>query len=242
MNEIYLFVAIGLIAFLYSSVGHGGASGYLALMTLYGFMPAETRSSALILNILVSGIAFFSYYNRQSVQLKKLAPFLLGSVPAAFLGSLVNTNVHLYKILVGIALVIAVVRMIMTLREHSYELTGVRTGWAVFAGIVIGFVSGLIGIGGGIILSPLLILLRWATIKETACLSALFILINSLTGFTGLMIHGISFNIYLVSFIFIAMAGGWAGSWVGSRHLPVPTLKFTLAMVLIFASVKLFIG
>lgn len=242
MNELYLFLAIGLIAFLYSSVGHGGASGYLALLIIYGFAPAETRSSALILNILVAGIAFLSYYKSQHFDLKKIVPFLVGSVPASFTGSLINTDVHLYKILLGIVLFIAVFRMMMTINIHSYELRKFSPGLAVIFGVVIGFVSGLIGIGGGIILSPLLILFRWSSIKETACLSAIFILINSLTGLSGLMIHGISFNAVLIPCILVAIAGGFTGSWVGSRHLPVPALKFTLAIVLLFAGFKLFIG
>lgn len=241
-NEIVLFLAISLIAFLYSSVGHGGASGYLALLIFWGFAPAETRSSALILNIIVSGIAFFCYYTSVRVQLKKILPFLMGSVPAAFAGSLISTEVGLYKILLGIVLLIAVVRMIMTLKDYQYEPLKVPFLWAFVSGTVIGFISGLIGIGGGIILSPLLILCRWASIREAACLSALFIFVNSTTGLAGIILQGITLNIFLIPCVIAAIAGGVAGSWIGSRHLPVPTIKFALAMVLLFASFKLFVG
>jgi uncharacterized protein len=242
MNETYLLLAIGLVAFLYSSVGHGGASGYLALLSIWGLHPEMIRSSALMLNIFVAGIAFLSYYNSQRIRIKKIFPFLIGSVPAAFAGSLITTNVHLYKVLLGFILLIAVFRMLMRIHEFKYEIREIPYGWAIVTGIVIGFISGLIGIGGGIILSPLLILQRWASIKETACMSALFILVNSVTGLGGLLLHGYSFNWFLVPSITAAVLGGFTGSWVGSRYLPVHVIKFTLAFVLILASLKLFAG
>ena len=239
MNEILFLVAIGLVAFFYSSVGHGGASGYLALMTLLGFAPTEMRASALILNTLVAGIAFFNYYGTGIFSIRKLYPFIIGSVPAAFLGSLVNIEVGLYKILLGIILLFGIFRMLLTLKTNEYNIRSVSFITALAIGAGIGFFSGAIGIGGGIILSPILILMRWATIKETACMSAAFIVVNSLAGLTGLTISGFRLSQELILYVVVAVAGGLAGSWIGSRHLPVATLKYFLAGVLLFASIKL---
>ena len=240
MNDSYLILLIGLVAFLYSSVGHGGASGYLALLTIWGIDPEMTRSSALVLNIFVSGIAFLSYSKVEQNGIRKTLPFLLGSVPAAFAGSLIKTDIHDYKLILSFVLLMAVFRMLIRVRSFKYEVIEIPRVWATVAGIGIGFVSGLIGIGGGILLSPLLIFLRWASIKETACMSAFFILINSTTALNGLLLQGYSFNWVLVPLSGAAVLGALFGSWLGSRYLPVPTLKLTLAIVLIFASFKLF--
>ena len=237
-----VLIAICLVAFLYSSVGHGGASGYLAILTLWGLQPDLIRSSALVLNLLVAGIAFISYYQSQKISLARLLPFLAGSVPAAFAGSLIKTDDHLYKILLGILLLIAVLRMVMKIRDFRSDVRPVPVGYAVLTGLVIGFVSGLIGIGGGILLSPVLILFRWATIRETACLSALFIFINSAAGLTGLMLNGTAAGALQVPMVAVALIGGLAGSVTGSRYMPVPAIRLTLALVLVFAGLKLLTG
>ncbi|MFH1297565.1 MAG: sulfite exporter TauE/SafE family protein [Bacteroidota bacterium] len=239
MGELYLFLAIGLVAVLYSSVGHGGASGYLAIWMLYGLVPAEMRSSALILNIIVSGIAFTNYYLAQSTNLKKLVPFLLGSVPAAFLGALTETSIPLYRMLLGAVLIIAVLRLLLSIRNNQYEIKDIPFIPALLSGIGIGFLSGVIGIGGGILLSPLLIVMRWASIKESACLSAAFILINSISGFSGILITGLHVSNMMVVCILVAFAGGLLGSSLGSRLFPARVVKYTLVVVLLFASFKL---
>ncbi|MFH1159495.1 MAG: sulfite exporter TauE/SafE family protein [bacterium] len=242
MNEVTLYVAIGLVAVLYSSVGHGGASGYLAVMILYGLALVEMRSSALILNIVVSGTAFISYAVARPVNLKKLIPFLLGSVPAAFLGALMQTSTPFYKAVLAGVLGIAVLRLLLSVRNNQYEIRDVPFLPALFSGTGIGLISGMIGIGGGILLSPLLILMRWATIKETACLSAAFIFINSLSGLTGVMISGIHLSDNLIACILVAFAGGILGSSMGSRLFPASLVKYTLMVVLLFAGFKLLIG
>jgi len=239
MNDLLFLSAIGLVAFFYSSVGHGGASGYLALMTLFGFVPAEMRGSALVLNTMVAGIAFFSYYGTGNFNIRKLYPFIIGSIPASFLGSFINTDFSLYKVLLGVILLIGIIRMLVTFKKNDYSLRPVSVTTAFVIGSGIGFLSGVIGIGGGIILSLFLILMRWATIKETACLSAAFIVVNSISGLTGLTISGFRLSTEIVFIILVAMAGGLTGSYIGSRHLPVTTLKYFLAGVLLLASIKL---
>jgi len=157
LNELLFLTAISLVAFLYSSVGHGGASGYLGLLAIFGFAPNEMRSSALILNILVAGIAFLNYYRIGIFNFRKLIPFIIGSLPAAFLGSLINADVGLYKVLLGTILLFGILRMMLLLRTNAYTIRQVPFIEAFLLGVVIGFLSGLIGIGGGIILSPVLI-------------------------------------------------------------------------------------
>lgn len=239
MDEFYLVAAIGLVAVLYSSVGHGGASGYLALWTLYGLAPDEMRSSALLLNIIVSGIAFTNYFMAQSTNLRKLFPFLLGSVPAAFLGALTEASVPLYRMLLSAVLIFAVLRLLLSIRNNHYEIKDIPFVPALLAGIGIGFLSGVIGIGGGILLSPLLIFMRWASIKETACLSAAFILINSISGFSGILIGGLHVTSTMALSILVVVAGGFLGSSLGSHIFPARVVKYTLVIVLLFASIKL---
>jgi len=242
MDDFYFYVAIGLVAVLYSSVGHGGASGYLAVMTLYGFAPAEMRSSALLLNLIVSGIAWVSYSSVRPGNKNKLIPFLLGSVPAAFLGALMQTSTPFYKALLGCVLLIAVLRLVLSVKKNDYETREIPFLAALFGGAGIGFISGMIGIGGGILLSPLLILMRWATIKDSACLSAAFIFINSLAGFAGVTISGIHLSGNLAACILLAFAGGVLGSSMGSRIFPVRLVKYTLMVVLLFAGFRLLVG
>lgn len=238
--EFLFLLALLIVAFLYSSVGHGGASGYLAIMALFGTQPELMKSSALILNLFVAGLAFIAYYKAGHFRLKLLLPFVLGSIPMSFLGAKMNIDPHLYKILLGICLSFAVFRLFLkdVIGKEQHRIAFV---WALLIGGFIGFISGMIGIGGGIILSPLLILFGWANLKETAAVSAMFILLNSISGLAGLLSSGIQLNPEIYSWIVTGIVGAVLGSYLGSFKFSLQKLQFILASVLLFAIVKLFV-
>lgn len=231
---------IFLIAVLYSSVGHGGASGYLALMSLLGVSSVYMRSSALILNLFVSAIAFFQFYKAGFFKWKLFYPFALTSVPMAFIGANIALNPYWYNRILGMFLIIAALRLtgFFNLRtsDNIKELP-------VYAGLIIGSVlglfSGMIGIGGGIILSPIILFFEWGSIKETAAVSALFIFVNSVSGLMGLGSSGLNLSSTFTWWILAALAGGITGSVWGSRFAKNVILKNVLALVIIIAAVKL---
>ena len=237
---IILYALIFFTAVLYSSVGHGGASAYLAIMALFSVAPHNMRASALVLNLFVAGISFYSYYRGGYFRFRLLLPFMLLSVPMAFIGAKIEINPAAYKIILGVFLLIAVVRMLVKANKPE-ELKPVNHYLALVIGAFLGFFSGMIGIGGGIILSPVLLLLKWATIKQTAAVSALFIFLNSASGIAGLSaskaFHPVE-EIYLM--VALGIAGSLAGAYLGRETFSSLRLTYLLASVLIFASVKLF--
>jgi uncharacterized protein len=238
----YLFLMfLFIIAFLYSSVGHGGGSGYLALMALYSISPDYIRSSALILNVFVSAIAFFGYYKAGYFKLKLILPFIITSIPMAYLGGTFKVNPTAFKFILGVFLLIAVVRIMFMPSQQQGETKAPYLFLSLLIGGVLGFLSGLIGIGGGIILTPLLIIFRWATIKESAAASAIFILLNSISGILALINTHLQIKPHLYSWIIVVIIGGLIGSYSGSVKLQSHKLKYILAIVLVFASFKLFI-
>ena len=238
--ELLFVIGLMLIAFFYSSVGHGGASGYLALMALFGFAPESIRYYALILNLVVSAIAFISYARAGFFRFRLAIPFLITSMPAAYLGAQTSINPTLYKIILGIMLLIAVMRMLLLGNSDNKETRKPPFAIALGIGLVLGLVSGIIGIGGGILLSPLLILARYARIKEASAAAALFIFLNSASGLAGLMHTKFTFQPEIIYWIMGVMVAGFAGSAMGSRTFSELNLKRVLSLVLIAASIKLF--
>jgi len=233
------YILLFIVAFLYSSVGHGGASGYLALMAIFSFTPEIMKPTALLLNLFVSLTSFIQFYRGKHFKWQIFLPFALGSVPMAFLGGLKTPNVDIYKKILGILLIIPIVRFLFFANIKVEEIKKSNFILSVLIGVIIGFLSGLIGIGGGIILSPVILLLKWADMKQTAAISALFIFVNSLSGFTAQLIKGINFSADMYAYVGVAFIGGLCGAYFGSLKLNQNFLKYLLAIVLIIASYKL---
>ena len=238
--EIVIFyILLFLVAFLYASVGHGGASGYLALMAIFSFSPDVMKPTALLLNVFVSLTAFIQFYRGKHFNWKIFLPFAFASVPMAFAGGLVEVNADIYKKILGLLLLIPVARFLFFANLQVKELKESSVFLSVLIGAVIGLLSGLIGIGGGIILSPVLLLLKWSDMKQTAAISALFIFVNSLSGLAGQWTKGIDFSPDMYGYVAVAFAGGICGAYFGSLKFRSDILKYLLALVLAVAAYKL---
>ncbi len=235
---VLLFIAVGLIAFLYSSVGHAGASGYIAVMTLWGLAPTVIRPTALVLNILVASIGAFQFWRAGHFVWKLFWPFALLSIPAAYFGGYLQPSASVLRILIGLVLLFSAVRLIFH-RNDPPNVLSPSQPMAISLGAGLGFLSGLTGTGGGIFLTPLLLFCRWAYIRQAAAVSALFILVNSIAGLVGYFTKVRS--IPSLGFILAAAAiiGGIAGSHLGSRRFAVRVISLFLATVLLIAGTKL---
>jgi uncharacterized membrane protein YfcA len=240
MDSIYLFyILLFVVAMLYSSVGHGGASGYLALMAIYSFTPEVMKPTALILNLFVSLTSFIQFYRGEHFKWKIFLPLAIASIPLAFFGGLITMEASIYKKVLGSLLFIPVIRFLFFANIPDEELKKSNIALSLLIGCLIGFISGLIGIGGGIILSPILLLLKWTNQKQTAAISALFIFVNSLSGLAGQFTKGINFSPDMVSYVALAFAGGLCGAYLGALKFNQNVLKNTLALVLMMAGWKL---
>lgn len=237
--ELLFKLLIFIVAFLYAMVGHGGASGYLALMAIFNMTPALMKPTALLLNLFVSLTAFIQFYRNGHFKWKIFLPFALASIPLSFLGGMITLDGNIYKKILGIFLIFPITRFLFYRNYTDEELKENNILGSIAIGGSIGFVSGLIGIGGGIILSPILLLLRWTNQKQTAAISAMFIFVNSLSGLIGQITKGISLNVSMFEFVGIAFVGGLLGSWLGAFKFNQQFLKYALAIVLAFASYKL---
>src|SRR5438132_5225306 len=234
IHLILLFLAVGLIAFLYSSVGHAGASGYIATMTLFGLAPTVIRPTALVLNILVATIGAFQFWRAGHFFWKLFWPFALLSIPAAYLGGYLQPSASILRILIGLVLLFSAARLIFR-RSDPPQTSPPSPPVAVSVGAGLGFLAGLTGTGGGIFLTPLLLFCGWAHIRQAAAVSALFILVNSISGLVGYFTK--VRTIPSLGFILAAAAiiGGIIGSHLGSRRFAVRVISLCLATVLVIA-------
>lgn len=236
----WLLAAIAVAAALYSSVGHGGASGYLAAMALFGVSAALMKPSALVMNIVVAGLVFTRLWRAGFFDASLFWPFALGSVPTAFIGGAWQLHNRTYQYLVGATLLVAAWRLLLSTHEPpTREAPHLRVALPMGAGL--GFVSGLTGVGGGIFLSPLLLFLRWANMRTTAAISAAFILVNSIAALAGLLTAGVSLPGGLAWMILAALGGALVGSELAVRRVAPVRLRQLLGAVLAIAAIKMFI-
>jgi uncharacterized membrane protein YfcA len=234
----WLTAAIALVAFLYSSVGHAGASGYIAVMSLFGLAPIVIKPTALVLNICVAAIAAFQFWRAGHFSWRLFWPFALLSVPCAFVGGWLNLPAHLFKILVGLVLLFSAARFSLQPSADAVRSTPSRSA-ALTSGAALGFLAGLTGTGGGIFLTPLLLLMRWAKTKTAAAVSAMFILVNSIAGLAGNIGSTKQFPFFGLYLVIAALVAGTAGAYLGSGAFSHTTIRRLLAAVLLIAGLKL---
>jgi uncharacterized protein len=240
VSELLLATCISIAAILYSSVGHGGASGYLAAMALFGVTPAVMKPTALVLNIIVAAIATTKFYRAGCFDKSLFWQFAIGSIPCAFIGGSIVLPTQIYKPILGLVLLYAAGRLGLNQASSQPQQAHSLPIWlAVGLGMAIGLLSGLTGVGGGIFLSPLLLLMGWATIKQAAGVSAAFILVNSIAGLLGYLTKFPSLPSSLWIWAICAAVGGWIGSEYGSKQIGSHKLQMLLAVVLAIAGVKL---
>lgn len=245
-----------LAAALYASVGHGGASAYLAVFALTGFARPQIATVALALNLFVASTAFLQYRKAGFFAPALLLPFVCASVPAAFVGGYLKIGERMFAGLLAFALIFSALRFLVYPEQKAGPPEGplqpeasrfltfpaaLRWGVGVPVGLLLGLLAGMVGVGGGIFLSPLLLLLGWAGVKQTAATSAAFIVVNSVAGLMG---HAARADFpdlrLLLPLTACVFAGGWAGSYTGAFRLRKRTVRILLGLVLLAASLHLF--
>lgn len=239
--DILLLVPlIFLAALLFSSVGHGGASAYLATFALIGMAPASMRPAALCLNVLVASIGLYKFYKVRAFDWQLFWPIALTSVPAAFLGGQMTLPNPVYKTLVGLCLIYAAYTIFLQANKiDDVEVRPVSKPVQMALGAGLGFLAGLTGVGGGIFLSPVLLFFRWAKTKVISGVAAAFILVNSISGLFGLLTKSPLLPSGLVWFALAGVIGGLIGAEYGSKKLANPVIRKILALVLVFAGSKM---
>jgi uncharacterized protein len=234
-------VLFGSTAMLYSSVGNAGATSYLAVMALFGFAPEEMKPTALVLNILVAGIAAYKFYRAGCFSWQIFWPFALTSIPFAYLGGGILLPGAIYKPIISLVLFYAAFRLFRLPPENStlVKVYSVPLGAALGVGAGMGFLAGLTGIGGGILLSPFLLLFGWAEARQAAGVAAVFNLVNSLAGLTGHLVVITDLPEALPLWALAAGVGGWIGAEYGSRKLASRRLQQILAIILVIAGIRI---
>ena len=244
-EELILTALIFVAATLYSSVGHAGASGYLAAMALFGLTPEVMRPSALVLNVLVASLATYRYTRAGQNDVRLLVPFALASIPAAFIGGMIHVPSIYYKPLIGIVLLFSALRFLTTAKKAKQQDRLVKRpplAASIGTGIALGLLAGLSGTGGGIFLSPLLLFMGWAPTRQVSGIAASFILVNSISGLLGNAPTLETLPSALPLWGVAALTGGIVGTQLGTRTLTIPGIRTMLALVLVIAGGKILLS
>lgn len=237
----WLLLSIAAAAVLYSSVGYGGASGYLAAMALFGMEPALMKPAALTMNIFVTALVLWRVSWTAPFDWRLFLPFAAAALPMAFLGGAWRVDSAIYHILVGIALLLATARLLW--QHDDREATRTPVLWLTLpVGAVLGLLAGLTGVGGGIFLSPLLLLFHWATMRGSVPVAAAFILLNSVAGLAGYASTASQWPVGIPAMVVAAVAGGMIGAEFGARRLAPAHLRKVLALVLAIAGIKMIVS
>jgi uncharacterized membrane protein YfcA len=235
--------AIGLVALIYAAVGHAGATGYIAVMTLLGLAPESIRPTALLLNVIVASIATAQFARAGHFAGRLFVPLALGSVPCAFLGGRLALPAAAFETLVGAVLLASAARIVFKrpggAAAGAFAEESTRPLWLVPLGAMIGLLAGLTGVGGGVFLTPVLLAMRAAPVRTIAAVTAPFILVNSAAGLAGGLLAGRPLAEVSLPVVAAAVVGGAVGSWAGAFRLPVRFLELLMAVVLALASWKL---
>jgi len=242
-SMILLCAGLPAVSFLYSTVGHAGASGYIAVMSLFGLAPEAIKPVALSLNILVAAIGTRQFYRAGHFHWRTFWPYAVPAVPCAFAGGYLNLPSHVFRLVIGVVLLFSAVMLVVKMRAPD-EATVPPVGASLGVGAALGFAAGLTGTGGGIFLTPTLLLFRWARTKTASATSAAFILVNSIAGLSGVIgrTHALPPLETMAPLLMTVLVGGTIGSYFGSRRFSREVIKTMLACVLVIASVKLIVG
>lgn len=241
-TSLIIAALFGLTALLYACVGHAGASGYLAIMALMGVAPATMKPTALTLNILVASIASFKFIRVGAFSKQLFIPLVMTSIPCAYLGGLISLPGYIYKPLIGAVLLYSAVQSFYRSRPNNgYSNQAIALPQLLTAGALLGFLSGVSGVGGGIFLSPLLLFMRAEQPKVISGLAASFILVNSIAGLLGVFTKGASLPAAIPLWALAVVVGGYLGAEIGSKRLSNPVILKLLGVVLAMAGLKMFI-
>jgi len=234
-----MLAAVLAVAMLYGSVGHGGGTGFFAILTLFSHKPADVAPAVLAMNIVVSGSAFYHFHKAGKFRWRIAVPFLVTSIPAAYIGGTMKVNNATLSWILAISLGASAVALLRQLkRSGDVENKPISLFLSLPTGAVIGLVSGMLGIGGGVFLSPVLVLMQWATVPESAAVAAGFILLNSIAGLSARLVTGAHMPMLAFSLVPVALIGGFLGSRWGALRSSPRTLRILLAIVLFIAAIK----
>jgi uncharacterized protein len=238
--DIVIGLCLMLGAVLYTSVGHAGASVYIAILTLFGLSSPVIKPTALVLNICIASFTSWRFVKKGFFDLKVLMPIAIGAIPFAFLGGYINAPSHVYKAIVGVILIISAISLLTKTSERvDTNVHQPKFFLAMASGALIGFLAGLTGTGGGIFLSPLILFLGWSTTRKTSGIAAVFILLNSLFGLAGNYASVQNLPPQLSLFVVATMIGAVIGTTLGIKFYSANAIKKALALVLLIAGLKL---